>query len=396
MNTLEKLNLNLHSLVIFRSLLKDKVLQKLSKLLSCSKDTPVEQIDCYSSFTSQLFNENENFTDFLLNHILEDENIYILKRTQNLPVDKVMQECLQNELKVLEEISQLTSKQVRDCLVYDGYLPSWKNSTIDFTSEYMNRVDNIYSYGYGIFAKYTMFNIKDSVITPVKSPDTTKFSDLKGYEMERKAVIDNTTALLKGKPAANVLLYGDAGTGKSSTVKAVVNEFKDQGLRLIEITKKQFRNIPTILDSLSKNPLKFILFIDDLSFTKDDDDFGALKAILEGSASAKTPNLVIYATSNRRHFVKESFSDRDDDDIHLNDTIQELASLSDRFGLSVSFFKPDKAQYLDIVHELSEQYEINMCIEDLDLEAERYALRHSGRSPRVARQFMEYLKATEE
>ena len=222
-----------------------------------------------------------------------------------------------------------------------------------------------------------------------------RLTDLKGYEDEREAVIANTRALLKGRPAANVLLYGDAGTGKSSTVKAVVNAFRGEGLRLIEIAMTQFRQIPGLIERLSDNPLKFILFIDDLSFAKETADFGALKAVLEGSVSSRGKNLAIYATSNRRRLVKESFSDRSED-VHRSETLQELSSLSERFGLSVRFFRPDKAQYLDIVRALGAQYGLGVGDAKLEAEAERYALQRGGRSPRVARQFVEYLKSTGE
>ena len=190
----------------------------------------------------------------------------------------------------------------------------------------MERVENIGRYGYGIYAKYYMFIVKDGNVVPVKYPDEIKLSQLIGYEKQRQMVIDNTVALINNKPASNVLLSGDAGTGKSSSVKAIANEYRDRGLRIIEIRKDQLRDIPVIIDNLSRNPLKFILFIDDLSFAADDDNFGALKAILEGSVSARADNIAIYATSNRRHLVKESFSDRDGDDIHRNDTVQELIS----------------------------------------------------------------------
>jgi hypothetical protein len=215
---------------------------------------------------------------------------------------------------------------------------------------------------------------------------------LKGYERERKLVLDNTTALIDKKPAANVLLYGDAGTGKSSTVKAIVNDYKNMGLRLVEISKKQIKNVPMIMDILGKNPLKFILFIDDLSFTKNDDEFGELKAILEGSIYSKPSNIAIYATSNRRHMVKETFSDRDGDDLHVSETIEEISSLSDRFGLMVSFYRPDKEDFLSIVKEMAHQYSINMPENELEKEAEKFAVRRSGRSPRIARQFIQYLQ----
>ncbi len=209
--------------------------------------------------------------------------------------------------------------------------------------------------GYGIWAKYHVFIIKNGDIVPVKYPDTQKLSDFSGYERERSEVIDNTKALLKGEPCNNVLLYGDAGSGKSSTVKAIANEFKDDGLRLIEVKKNQLYSLPDIMDRISGNPLKFIIFIDDLSFTKNDEDFGALKAILEGSVNGRAKNIAIYATSNRRHLVKESFADRDGDDVHIQDTMQELTSLSARFGLQITFSRPDKNLYSGIVVELAKK-----------------------------------------
>ena len=201
-----------------------------------------------------------------------------------------------------------------------------------------------------------MFYInEEGTIVPVQNPDEISLSDLYDYKREQTIILDNTKALLEGFPAANILLTGDAGTGKSSTVKAVANELADNGLRIIEVRKEQLHKIPKILDELTENPLKFILFIDDLSFTKDDDNFSALKAILEGSVSAKSGNVVIYATSNRRHLVKENFSDREGDDVHFNDTMQELLSLSERFGIQLTFSRPDKATYLDIVHNLADK-----------------------------------------
>ena len=239
-----------------------------------------------------------------------------------------------------------------------------------------------------------MFYIgEDGQITPVQNPDETKLSDLIDYKREQNVIMDNTKALLAGKPAANILLTGDAGTGKSSTVKAVVNELYDNGLRIIEVRKEQLHGIPKILDELTKNPLKFILFIDDLSFTKDDDNFSALKAILEGSVSAKSSNVVIYATSNRRHLVKENFSDREGDDVHFNDTMQELLSLSERFGIQLTFSRPDKATYLDIVHNLADKQGITYDTEKLDTSAEKFALKRGTRSARAAKQFIDGIVA---
>lgn len=251
----------------------------------------------------------------------------------------------------------------------------------------------LFTKGYGIFAKYHTFVVKDGQLVPVKYPDAQSLSQLSDYEREREQVIKNTQALLSGEPTSNVLLYGDAGTGKSSTIKAIANEYGDKGLRLIEVKKNQLYQIPELVESISRNPLKFILFIDDLSFSSNDNDFAALKAILEGSVAGKSGNLAVYATSNRRHLVRETMSGREGDEIHLNDTMQELMSLSARFGLVITFSKPNKDVYLNIVRHLAREYGIVKNEENLLQNAEAFAIRSGGRSPRTARQFIELVKA---
>lgn len=237
-----------------------------------------------------------------------------------------------------------------------------------------------------------MFSVGDSgEILPIASADKISLDSFIGYHEERKKVMDNTLAFLSGKPAANILLYGDAGTGKSSTVKAVVNHLFDSGLRLVELRKNQLLLLPKIMGEISKNPLKFIIFIDDLSFNTNDDNFSMLKATLEGSASARASNAVIYATSNRRHIVKESFGDREGSDIHRNDTVQETLSLSERFGLTVLFGKPNKQLYLEIVNELAQRNGITMDKTELETKAEAFALNRGYRSARCAEQFIDSL-----
>ena len=395
MDRLESLHAKLQSLVIFRGLLDDPVLHLLPAMLSQGGKNTAAKISDYADFASLLFLENDNLTDYIWDRVLTNENVYVLKCARKEQPGPILEECLCSELKILEEISQLTGQEIKMGIGFEGYLAEWANGHIDFARDYKYMIDHISTLGYGVFLKHRMFFVSDHQITPVKSPDMVRLSDLKGDEAERQAVIDNTVALLNGKPAANALLYGDAGTGKSSTVKAVVNEFADRGLRLIEIRKNQLMQIPAIIESLHQNPLKFILFIDDLSFAKSNEEIGALKAVLEGSAAAKSSNIAIYATSNRRHLIHETFSDRGDDDVHRNETMQEQLSLSDRFGLSVNFFKPDKEKYLAIVNALAKQYGVSETA-DLDLMAERYALERGGRSPRVARQFIEYLKSLAE
>lgn len=373
-----------------------RTMQSLSRLLKCvsHEETPTEDsILAYADFVSDLYRHHNDLGTYVLTLVFEDENICMIKKGKNEEISEKMLSCLQNELSALEEISQIYSDEVKALIDYDGFLPDWDNTAYDFRAEYSTRIDNVDKFGYGIYAKYYMFIVKDGNIVPVKHPDEVKLSQLIGYEVQRKMIIDNTLALLRGKPASNVLLTGDAGTGKSSSVKAIANEYRNEGLRIIEIRKDQLRDIPTVIDSLSCNPLKFILFIDDLSFESDDDNFGALKAILEGSVSARTQNIAIYATSNRRHLVKENFSDRNGDDVHRNDTVQQLISLSERFGLKISFSKPLKDEYLKIVAGLAAQNGLTIPEEKLFAEAEQFAIAKSGRSARAAKQFIDKMIA---
>lgn len=388
---LDNLNCGMDTLAVFRSLLDDKALSILKELLRESADDGHFNIGRYSQFAAELYSHNVNFSEYLLKTVLEDENFYISGKAAGAEFDPCIEDAVSAELSFLQELSHLTPEEASYGYYRIYPLPRWKNSDIDFAAEYRKRISDIGLHGYGKFAKSPMFILRDGEIIPVNHPDKQRLSELYGYESERQAVINNTLALLEGKPAQNVLLYGDAGTGKSSTVKAVVNEYADRGLRLIEITKEQLRDIPRIIESISGNPLKFIIFIDDLSFISGEDCFGALKATLEGSVSARNSNTVIYATSNRRHLVKESFSDRSGDDIHRNDSMQETLSLSARFGLKVNFGRPDKKAYIAIVRELAGNCGINISDAELVLKAEQFALQGSGRSPRTAKQFVNQL-----
>ena len=386
----KSLDRKIFSIAVFRNVTQDKTINDLWKLIGSDHDNDTDMVNDYAWFISRLYNENINLSEYILKKVLEDENFYIEGKAAGKEFDPLIEETVENELKIFQKLSRITPEDIADEIDYDGFLPKWKTSKIDFVKEYKSRIDNIERYGYGKFAQNRMFILRKGEITPVKHPDPQRLSDLYGYEMERQTVINNTLALLKGKPAQNVLLYGDAGTGKSSTVKAVVNEFADKGLRLIEITKEQLRDIPDIIESISSNPLKFIIFIDDLSFVAGEDCFGALKATLEGSVSARTGNTAIYATSNRRHLVKESFSDRNgDDDVHRNDTLQETLSLSARFGLRVNFSRPDKKAYVTIATEPARSKGITLSDDELALKAEQFAISSgNGRSARTAKQFV--------
>ena len=395
MNQPSELRLRLQSLAVFRRLLSDPVVEKFDALLTALSGEETEAlIGRYSDFAAALYEYGVSFSSYLLTLALEDENVYMLCRAEGKEPSPILEEAVGAELETLRAVSAVSCEEIQAVIRekgFTGFLPRWECGTLDFAEIYMSRLRSIHEYGYGVFAKYTTFMIESGALVPVKHPDAISLSELGGYQRERQMVIDNTLALIEGRPAANALLYGDAGTGKSSTVKAVANAYAERGLRLIEIKKNQLHEIPHLVDQLSKNPLKFILFIDDLSFSMDDDNFAALKAILEGSVSARANNLAVYATSNRRHLVKEDFSDRQGTDLHVTDTIQELTSLSDRFGLTITFQKPGKQVYLEIVHDLAIQNGIGLSIEDLDRQAEAFAIGRGGRSPRAAKQFIDFL-----
>ncbi len=389
----KSLDCKMFSVAVLWEVTQDNTINSLWKLLDDWTEKPISEfIEQYSTFVDALYKKNINLSEYVLKKVLEDENFYIIGKVQGKVFDSCIVESVENELKVLQELSRLTPEDITENIDYDGFLPKWRTSEIDFVAEYNKRLENIGKYGYGKYSQNRMFIVRNGETIPVKYPDTQRLDHLYGYQRERQAVIDNTLALLDGKPAQNVLLYGDAGTGKSSSVKAIVNEYADRGLRLIEITKEQLRDIPQIIDDISHNPLKFIIFIDDLTFTAGEDCFGSLKAMLEGSASARSDNIVIYATSNRRHLVKETFSERDGDDIHRNDTMQELISLSARFGLRVNFAKPDKKEFVRIAGELAKQKGLEFDEKDFELKAERFAMSSgNGRSPRTAKQFVNQL-----
>ncbi|MGI6180476.1 MAG: ATP-binding protein [Agathobaculum sp.] len=243
--------------------------------------------------------------------------------------------------------------------------------------------------GYGFFAQSSAFAMQDDGTTvPVLHPDGVRLHDLPGYARQKEQILRNTRAFLAGRDANNILLYGDKGTGKSSTVKAVVNEYADRGLKIIEMSPRHITCFPHLFAETLRSPFHFIVFLDDLSFSREDDNFAALKAFIEGGLAGKPENLVIYATSNRRHLIRESMADRQGDDVRVRDTLETVTSLSDRFGLEITFSVPDKDEYLYIVEQLAAESGIDLPRDQLHLLAERFALRRNGRSPRTARQFI--------
>ena len=390
---LAELNIKLSALSIFRDLLRDPVIAAFQNLMAALEDKELlQQVYAYGEFVSCLYQKESNLSTYIRNLILNDENFYVKEKAAEAPVSQTVETALKKELDTLEKLSAVTSEAVKSVIAYKGFLPDWETAPFDFHYEYRERIHRLPYTGYGIYAKYTVFHLENGSIQPVKHPDTQSLSQLFGYERERGLILKNTEALLSGEGASNMLLYGDAGTGKSSTIKAVCNHYGPQGLRLIEVKKNELFRIPYLVEELSANPLKFVLFIDDLSFSSNDDNFSALKAILEGSVSTCGKNIAIYATSNRRHLVKETMRDRAGDELHVNDTLQETMSLAARFGLTITYQRPDKEEYLAIVKNLAREYGLDVPEKELFRKAEAHALRCGGRSPRVAKQFIELQK----
>ena len=394
MITLEYARDMLCSLVVFRKLRLDPVVEAFYKVTCCKGSSGYavhERALLISEFSSALLDTGESFSGYILSRILQDDNSYIRKRSAGAAVDELLELAVGLELKALGKIGSITAAQVQRELECSCYIHPWHCEELDYLKVYEDYVKHSGKMGWGIFSMHHMFVMDEcGELLPVAHWDPVTLSELTGYKSERKAVIDNTRALLAGRPALNVLLYGDSGTGKSASVKAVTNEFRDEGLRLIELRRDQISKIPALMDELCTNPLKFIIFIDDLSFCENSESFSPLKAILEGSVSVRARNTVIYATSNRRHLVKEARSTREGDDVHLRDTLEEMSSLSERFGLTVTFLRPDKALYIDMV----KNYCIAYCIDFNDEvagKAELFALKRGGRNARTARHFVENL-----
>lgn len=255
-------------------------------------------------------------------------------------------------------------------------------------------------YGVGKFGLHKSFRIVHDEtgvqIVPILNIAHVKLDDLVGYEIAKKKLIDNTNAFVEGKTANNCLLYGDAGTGKSSSIKGIVNEYYDRGLRIIEVYKHQFQDLTEVISQIKNRNYRFIIYMDDLSFEDFEVEYKYLKAVIEGGLEKKPENVLIYATSNRRHLVRERFSDKEDrkDDLHKGDTVQEKLSLVARFGVTIYFGAPDRKEFQTIVKALAKRHDIKMTEEELMMEANKWELNHGGKSGRTAQQFIDYLLGT--
>jgi uncharacterized protein len=428
-------------LLVYQDILAGEVGSALIDLLDAianrdrSQGTALICLTAYGRFFKALATENCSWEEYLIEQILQAENPFSLQ-VQNIA--DFTKGSLDRHLSPALVMAARQDLQSLYILYSHGYyIPHWvqqvggnpvcwvKSTRSKLPSQLDNRraeivskldcknwdevvdytpnnwgelVEDIARYyqqtGIGIFGKYRALRWQDRLIG-IRNPDRVKIDDLIGYEQQKATLIKNTNSLLLGKPALNILLYGGKGTGKSSLIKGLLNYYADSQLRLIEVSKLDMRDLPLILDRVTDLPQKFMIFIDDLSFEADDEAFKALKVVLEGSVTARPANVVVYATSHRRHLVREYFADRprpqDADEIQMWDTVQEKLSFSDRFGITLTFEPADQTKYLEIVHHLATSAQLPIERDDLENLALQWATRHNGRSGRTARQFIDYL-----
>ena len=407
MNNVNRTKLLLSSLSVFRGIMKRSVVKAYYKLLLSLDSEPDEFLNAYGDFYSLISERGfSNRLAYAMTEAALFEEDCVTRaaaagKYDTLP-DNVLK-AVKRDCEAILAASSLASEEVLKAYKYydeikeiADSLPRWEaGDCAPSFKMFDGSLKNVARYykenGCGIFARYKAFIWRDGDIQPVLHPDRIDMDSFTGYEIQRDMVVNNTKSFIEGKSCNNCLLYGDKGTGKSSTVKAIANEFRKDGLRIVEIPKERLIDFPILVDKIAALPMKFIIFIDDLSFQKQDQSYTTLKAVLEGGLAARPDNALIYATSNRRHLVKESFSDRTDDDVNTRDNMQESLSLSDRFGLAVCYSIPTKKEFVDIVIALARQKGIEMSDEELEMGAERFALSRGGRSPRCAKQYVESL-----
>lgn len=385
---------------IFRNILNDEVVSSFLKflnLLSSDEKNFVDDLKSYSDFISVFYDktQDQNLYEYLKKLVYTDENIISKGCSDCINDNEQLLSTARYELTLLDSLLSFDYKTIKDLFLFKyprmkevlNHLPLFNtNGIMPFNLD--NIINSYKNKGYGIFSCYSAFKYtQNNEIKPVGYLDAISFNDLKNYEYQQNVIKKNTLAFLQGKSANNVLLYGDRGCGKSSTVKALINEFSDFNLKIIQVYKEAFLHLPELYEKIRNLPLKFIIFADDISFDEDEKNFSSIKAILEGSLSNRPSNTVIYATTNRMHLVKESFTSREGNEVHFNDTIDEMVSLSDRFGIMLTFSSLTKNEYIDIVRQIANDCCVDVT-DELLKEAYSFTIQKGIMTPRIARQFI--------
>ena len=402
-------NLHLNKLLICRNLLADKTFSMFIAAQAEPNNTALQY-----EFAATLLEKAEELS--LDGNLLKSYVIYLLTQNSNLAARTIelsnghlslsLQQLFVHDMKILQPFFKKQPSAFLSTDLLDDYQPTRKRTSeprqivenavrSDNTPESIAEALLTYyrHYGYGDIASHRAFCWDNKKLRGIKYFDSTALKDIIGYDKQKKQLIDNTVAFLSDKPANNVLLVGARGTGKSSTVKALANEYYGQGLRLLQITKPQLVDLPIIMNELRQYASKkFIIFLDDLSFEDFEVEYKYLKSAIEGGVEVRPENVLIYATSNRRHLIKETWRDREDgqDELYKNDSINETISLSDRFGLIINYRTPNQDEYLAIVDHYLRRSGIILSPEELRIAGHRWEIEHSGRSGRTARQFVDY------
>ena len=379
-----KLQVNFNGLTVYRNLLSLPAIQALNGLNAEQEAWPAAYGNAYFALAREGY---DSLAAYLTDHLRYDESPFAVAvaKGEETPA---LTGAAAHDLALLNGVLSLPWDELRQSVT--PALPAWEEGEIP-TLEELTEFYRIN--GCGQFARYRAFVWQEGSLYSVREPDFVPVEEMLGYERQREQVAANTRALLNGHRVNNMLLYGVSGTGKSATVKALLGMEGMENLRLIEVDKADLTGIPQLVRMLGHQPQKFILFIDDLAFDKDDKSYSLLKTILEGGVEPRPANVAVYATSNRRHLVRETFSDRQGDEINARETMQEKTSLSERFGLRVIFNELTKPQFLNMVRELAKIRGIAMDEERLMALAGRWDVRNPNRTPRSAVQFIDSLAA---
>ena len=357
----------------------------------CSRERSAA-VNAYLKLCKTLLLLGKSFGEYLHDMLIYSEQPLVEKYIRSH--DPLIFKAIEYDVGRIREMSLFEASDLKEYLSLTfnkdmSELPEFERGDFSYDANYF--IKHCSENGSGAFAQYKAFTFNSGEVKPVNHCDPIRLSDLKKYEVQKKQIVENTLCFINNKPANNALLYGDRGTGKSSTIKALLNEY--ESLRMVQIDKNQISEIFDLYELLRAVPLHFIVFIDDLSFSEDDDGFIMFKQALDGSLAVKPNNVLIYATTNRRHIIKETAANRADSYIHKSDAVDDNMSLSERFGLFVTFTAPNKEQFLDIAARIAHDRGVNVDEEAFCMGLERFALKRGGRSPRIAKQYVDMLEA---